>query len=131
VNYLVDTSVIIDFLRGKEEARLEMKKMVSQGAIYISVITLGELLYGAYRSTRFAKAQEQIFVFIADFSVTVLPLTAEIVHEYAKVKYGLETKGAKLDDLDLFIGATAVISESTLVTDNVRHFRRFPGIVLF
>lgn len=130
MNYLLDTSIVIDFLRGKEAIKPAIMHVASLGTLCISVITLGELLYGAYRSGNFTKAQEKVLLFIADFSVTILPLSSEIIHEYAKAKYLLEKRGAKLDELDLLIGATAVVSESTLFTDNTRHFKRFPGITL-
>lgn len=130
VNYILDTSTIVHFLRGKEEAKNQIREVSALGALSISVITLGELLYGAYRSNNVERHQEKIFQFLTDFSISVLPLTSEIILVYAKAKYVLEKSGDKLDELDLLIGATTVASGSSLITGNTRHFHRFPGIVL-
>lgn len=130
MTYILDTNIIIDFLRGKDAAKIGISNIASQGALCISVITLGELLYGAHRSGKFTYTQKKIMLFLTDFSVTVLPLSSEIIQEYAKAKYILEKEGKKLDEFDLLIGATAVVNQGILLTDNLRHFRRFPGIAI-
>lgn len=130
VNFLIDTSTIVQFLRGTHATKQIMAHVAHKGELAISVISLGELLYGAHRSENYEREKGKVFHFLDDFSINVAPLTSEIVSLYAGAKYTLETKGKKLDELDLLIGTTAVASGSTLVTDNVKHFRRIPGIVL-
>lgn len=130
MRYLLDTSVIVNFLRGDPSARNWIAKCLQTGSFAMSVITYGELIYGAHRSGVYKKEYDRIEHFISDFLITILPVTQETIACYAAAKYALERKGNKLDDFDLLIGATAVVSESNLLTDNVRHFQRFPGITL-
>jgi len=40
----------------------------------------------------------------------------------------LSTTGQPIDVEDVLIGATAVVRGLTVVTNNVRHFRRIPGL---
>ena len=130
MTYLLDTSVIVNFLRGAYSTRDWIAKLSQAGSFAISVMTFGELIYGAHRSGAYKKEGDRIEGFLNDFQITVLPMTQEIIELYAAVKYTLERTGNKLDDFDLLIGATAVATESRLVTENVRHFRKFPGITV-
>ncbi len=45
-----------------------------------------------------------------------------------KIKADLERVGRTLDDADLLIGAIALASKGTLVTNNTSHFDRIPGL---
>lgn len=130
MTYLLDTSVIVNFLRGSEDSKNLVMDLSRNGVFAVSVITYGELLYGAYRSGAYKREREIVMNMIDDLRIAILPLTTDIVDYFAAAKFTLERKGNKLDDFDLLIGATAVASGSTLVTDNLRHFRRFPGIIL-
>lgn len=44
------------------------------------------------------------------------------------MKSDLERKGMRIDDFDLLIGATALKNSLTLVTHNIKHFKRIPGL---
>ena len=50
------------------------------------------------------------------------------MQEYAEIRWKLERRGQKIDSLDLLIGATAVAENYILVTGNVKHFERIPGL---
>ena len=60
-----------------------------------------------------------------------MPLTRITMEIYARIRRLLEIKGRRLDDFDLLIGAAAVENGLTLVTDNAKHFSRFPDIKLY
>ncbi|MHB8311578.1 MAG: PIN domain-containing protein, partial [Metallibacterium sp.] len=47
---------------------------------------------------------------------------------YARIRAVLERKGAGIGPLDMLIAAQAVARELVLVTDNLREFRRVPGL---
>lgn len=128
--YLLDTNILVNFLRGREGAKKILIALSKQGSFAISVITYGELLYGAHKSTAYQKEKERIRQLVDDFRIVVFPLNAPVMEVYAGAKSGLEQSGNMLDDFDLLIGATAVTSQSMLVTENIRHFQRFPGIEL-
>jgi tRNA(fMet)-specific endonuclease VapC len=56
-----------------------------------------------------------------------LPISGSIP-EYARQKANLRRKGALIDDMDLFIGATAIANNMILVTENAKHLARLENI---
>jgi tRNA(fMet)-specific endonuclease VapC len=57
----------------------------------------------------------------------ILPIFSSL-DIYAKEKAKLKKEGKIVDDLDLFIGATAISNDMILVTNNERHFSRLTDI---
>jgi tRNA(fMet)-specific endonuclease VapC len=93
---------------------------------FISEITVGELLYGIEcDEINFAENTEKVNELIE--KLTVIPIT-NILQEYAKQKAILRKQGALIDDMDIFIGATAIINDMILVTDNEKHLNRLSNI---
>lgn len=88
---------------------------------------MAEMLVGAYKSGRKTEFQEiqklqELF--------STIPLSYDILDKYARLRVLLETQGNHLEDMDLFIAATALANDYTLVTHNTRHFSRIPGLKL-
>lgn len=130
MNYLLDTSVIVGYLRDRPGKRQLLKDLFVKGDLRVSLITYGELEYGAEKSRSYEEERKKIDGCFEDLEVEVLTLTRETMEIFAKIKVKLEKKGEGLDDLDLLIGATAVENDLGLVTDNEKHFARFPGLKL-
>lgn len=124
MRYLLDTDIVVHQLRGKSKLKEEI---VDQG-IAISIITFGELLYGAYKSANKERSLSIIHEFIYDLKVDVLGLSQEIMDIYAQTKTLLEIKGKRLDEFDLLIGATAIVHSLSLATLNLRHFSRITDL---
>jgi len=124
MKYLLDTDVVINQLRGKTRIK---EKIVEDGAA-ISIITFGELLYGAERSTNRENSTIIINKFISDLQIDILSLNEEIMHIYAKTKKSLEEAGKRLDEFDLLVGATASFHSLSIATLNLRHFKRIPDL---
>jgi tRNA(fMet)-specific endonuclease VapC len=59
--------------------------------------------------------------------LTVIPINGTL-QEYAKQKAQLRRQGKLIDDLDIFIGATAIVNDMVLVTDNEKHLNRLSNI---
>lgn len=129
--FLIDTSSIVNFLRGKQGSDILWREISSKGDLLISIITKAELLYGTYRSGDPDAEKKKVLNLISDFDIEIAPLNDDIVDLYADVKARLEKTGKRLDEFDLLIGATAVANRSILVTDNQKHFRRFPDLKLY
>jgi tRNA(fMet)-specific endonuclease VapC len=90
---------------------------------FISEITVAELRYGAEKSNNPLKLHQIIDMFLE--KVKVVQLYSSIL-EFAKIKTKLEKSGTPLNDnFDILIGATAVHNKMILVTDNIKHFRKF------
>ena len=91
----------------------------------ISEMTVAELLYGAECSNSVAENIKEVLSFCADMEV--IPI-AVAISEYASQKARLRRKGTLIDDIDLFIGATAVAIDAVMVTENVKHLDRVENI---
>jgi tRNA(fMet)-specific endonuclease VapC len=97
----------------------------SKSRFYISEITVAELLYGASCSNRKEQVLMDVERFVSNFKI--LPIW-ECLPLYADMKAELRKNGCLIDDFDLLIGASAIKSKLTLVTENVKHMARIPGI---
>lgn len=124
MKYLLDTDVVVNQLRGRTRIK---ENIIEEGAA-ISIITFGELLYGAEKSTDSSKSLEIINNFIFDLQIDILGLNQEIMQIYAKIKTSLEIRGKRLDEFDLLIGATAKFHSLSIATLNLRHFKRIPSL---
>jgi tRNA(fMet)-specific endonuclease VapC len=92
----------------------------------ISVITFGELLYGASKRVERAKALEQLRDLLHLLPAMALPESA--AETYGTVRADLEARGEKIGNNDLWIAAHAMAAGLTLVTNNEREFRRVRGL---
>jgi tRNA(fMet)-specific endonuclease VapC len=125
MQYLLDTSVCIFFLRGKLNFDLIIRQKGLENC-YISEITVFELKYGAENSDIPKKSHEAVDRFVK--GLTIIPIFG-IVKEYAQTKVLLTRNGTPMhDEFDLIIGVTALANKLTLVTDNVKDFRFFEGL---
>lgn len=95
------------------------------GALNISVVTVAELLYGAYRvgSARRLELLEGISSFLSDLEL-VIPVTSLVSETWALLKRDAELRGRAVASNDLWIAATAVAHDMILVA----HDRDFEGI---
>ena len=59
-----------------------------------------------------------------------IPFDADCAEEFGRVRADLRRQGISVDDMDLLIGATALVYDLTVVTHNTRHFRQIPGLRL-
>jgi predicted nucleic acid-binding protein len=128
VPYLFDTDAVSEVLRPKPLAAfLEWLRGVPREDQFISAVTVGELYHGAYRST----ARERHLANIENRvlpAVTILPYDASVAKVFGELRADLERAGTRLDDADLQIASTALHHGLELVTGNIRHFDRVPGL---
>jgi predicted nucleic acid-binding protein len=94
----------------------------------LSFITVGELLFGAFwrgwGERRAAELQRRLE------AAFILPLDHETSLTYGRLKSGLRKQGRVLMDNDLWIAALAVRHSVPLISNNLAHFERVPGLVL-
>ncbi|MFQ5495873.1 MAG: PIN domain-containing protein [Phycisphaerae bacterium] len=124
---LLDTDHCVFFPRGRTEVRAAFE---SHGAEEpgISIITVGELYFGAQRSAGPERNRKTCQEFID--RVTVVPLDQPIMLRFAQIKAILASRGEIVEDPDLLIAATALEHEVPLVTHNASHFSRIDGLRL-
>lgn len=125
--FLLDTDTVIYSLKGHTTVQKNLRLHLHD-PMYLSTITMMELYYGAYKS-------QQVDANLAKLGTieTIFPLISpgpETTAVFGKIKATLESKGTRLDDLDLIIGAIALSRNLTLVTNNQGHFNRIQGLKL-
>lgn len=122
--YILDTDTYIEISRGRECVQ---KKMASAGLsnCLISEISLAELYVGFYKRNN---PLEPLFAFL-EKHITTIPISSAI-KTYARLRAQLESIGMSLEDMDLFIAATALVNNYTLVSHNIKNFSRIPGLKL-
>lgn len=94
---------------------------------FMSAISVGELYRGAFRSPDVIRHVTNIEQGILP-NVTVLPYDEGVAHMYGYLYSRLAEVGKLVDDADLQIAATAFCHGLEVVTGNVQHFERIPGI---
>lgn len=124
--YLLDTNICIDLMAGKQYIVNQLKSL-DKIRIYLSAITIGELVYGAMRSARPAFELDKIRKLIYHF--LIIPIDTKTAQEYGILKSKLASKGMLLEDNDLFIAANALAKDLTLVTRD-KAFSRIDNLKL-
>lgn len=129
---ILDSSVIIAAeRRGHTVLQILEQVRARQGEIEIgvSVVTIAELMHGAYR-TKTKVQQERRLEFIERLcsDVPVHPVTLDIARLAGRIQGQQEAKGIQLSFEDLVIGVTALQLGYTVATLNVRDFQRIPDL---
>ncbi len=124
--FLLNTNICIYIQRQKPAKVLERFQKLKPGDAMISVITWGELLYGAEKSRQRNKALELLEEFRT--FIPVLPMPEEAGKTYGAIRASLEAQGYPIGNNDLWIAAHARAANLTIVTNNEREFQRVPGL---
>jgi len=123
--YLLDTDIVIFSLKGVPEV-VENLRRRRRDPLALSVITYGELVWGAEKSERRVENLARVHR-VAEL-YPILEVTRAVMDAFGVLKADLETAGPPIDDFDLLIGATALVHGCCIVTGNARHFRRIRGL---
>ena len=122
---LLDTTVVVDHLRGKSPALIERFREAT--TLYLPVTAWGELLYGAYKSSFKAKSLEQIEKF--SLLCAILGLDEQTARQYGQISAELGRIGKLIPQNDIWIAAIALQHNLPLATRD-RHFSFVPGLTL-
>lgn len=91
-------------------------------------ITLGELVYGATKAGS-APLADRIRLLVLD-ALPIIAFDARAAEVYGSIRATLEAAGKHRAEPDLRIASIALAGDLTLVTGNVRHFTRVPGLLV-
>lgn len=128
---LIDTSIIIDLLKGTKEA-ISIIKTLPPHQLYISAVTYAEIELGfTLLQSKKNKHEHAIFLdLIKNQELTVLPIHEDIARKYAQIQAALLAHGHQLSQFDATIAATALTHGLTLLTrDN--DFKRVKDLKIF
>jgi hypothetical protein len=129
LTYLVDTNVLSETRRGSTEARNWLRS-VDPATIYLSVVTLGEIMKGiALRLRSDARAAAVLTAWLEklrlDYNDRIFPITDRIALEWGRL--AAERPRGMADGL---IAATAMVHAKIIVTRNVADFSDAPVPIL-
>jgi len=128
IRYMLDTNMCIYLRQNRPPEVTTRFRQMQHGDAVLSVITYGELLYGAERSQQRARALESLARLAS--LLPVLPLPEEAASAYGEIRATLEQRGQMIGGNDLWIAAHAKSAGLTLITNNEREFKRVPGLKL-
>jgi len=123
-DYLLDTSVVVEFLRGTQTVRARVE---AAPGVCTSATVLGELLYGAERSAQRDRGMRHIEDFLRDCPVAVCD--QKTAGFYSRIRAALAAKGHPLPENDIWIAASAIQHDLVLAARD-DHFRWIDGLVL-
>jgi tRNA(fMet)-specific endonuclease VapC len=126
--YLLDTDTCIYLRQRRPESVLKHFARLRVGDAAISVVTYGELFYGVEKHTQSSSAFDRLAQLTT--LLPVLPLTFETAKAYGSIRADLERTGRPIGSNDLWIAAHARAEGLTLVTNNLKEFRRVRGLKL-
>jgi tRNA(fMet)-specific endonuclease VapC len=119
----VDSTTIIDILRGRPQAILVLTRFAEIG---LSHTTLGELILGVLKSSDRGELNKTIGVVRG---MTLLHGDGDTAVMYAGIRQELERLGNMIPQNDIWIAAASIQANVPLVTRD-QHFRRISGLKL-
>jgi tRNA(fMet)-specific endonuclease VapC len=125
--YMLDTNITSAAIRGDAAVGAKLEAL-SAGAWCISAVTAAEHYYGLARrpEARTLARLVRAFLQVAD----VRPWDQRVAQAQGELRATLAGQGVPLDTYDGMIAAHALSLGLILVTDNVKHFGRVPGLTL-
>ena len=123
--YLLDTDTLIYSFKGDKKV-IENIKRHADAPKAISVISYGELIYGANKSAQISSNLARVHRLREIFPV--IDCSSSILECFGSIKAQLSKEGVTVDDFDLLIGSTAMTLGYTVVTNNEKRFKKIPEL---
>ncbi|RKO65748.1 MULTISPECIES: type II toxin-antitoxin system VapC family toxin [Desulfofundulus] len=114
--FLLDTNIVIALFAGDESVQ---EKLMEANKVFVPCIVLGELYYGAHKSSQVEKNLARLAEFAS--SSTVVACDTGTAREYGLIKDQLRKKGRPIPENDIWIAAISRQYDFVLVTRDV-HF---------
>jgi tRNA(fMet)-specific endonuclease VapC len=118
----LDTNAVIAYREGISEV---CSLIDDADVIILPVPVIGELLYGAFNSTKSKKNEKFVHQF-AGYSL-VMQIDESVAARYARVRLALKQRGNPIPENDIWIAAACLVLEVPLISRD-DHFRFVPGL---
>ena len=125
LKYMIDTNIAIYTLKNRPA---KVKEAFTQhvGEICLSSVSWGELVYGAEKSLQVERNLSVIEGFSA--RLDIVPFDSLSAMHFGQLRAELARSGQLIGPYDMLIAGHARSLGLTLVTNNIREFRRVPGL---
>ena len=114
-DFLLDTTILIDLFRGRQEAIVFLDKLSQEGSLFVCAVVVSEIFSGV-RPAELSKVEEFLE------AMNYVQIDYKTAKRAGLYKRDFQRKGINLSISDTLIASTAVDHSLTLVTKNVRHF---------
>lgn len=121
----MDSDWLIDAAIGRLPAIQLLSRLRTHG-VSVSAISVAELAEGAFSDPDPPQVLRPMQELLATFAI--VPVASSTAFQFAELRAFLRRQGMLIPDMDLLIAATALEHDLTLVTRNLRHFARIPGL---
>jgi len=125
MQFLLDTNICIYVINQRPPAVLGKFLLHEEDGLAISAITASELYWGVRKSGS-ARNLTALEKFLAPLTLVDYDLAA--ARAYGELRVALERKGVPIGPLDMQIAAHALALDLVLVSNNLREFKRVPGL---
>ena len=123
----VDTSIIVDVDRGKEDVIKLCKQLTQTNSALISTISVSEILTGSYLRRDYLAAVKKAEKVLSQFRVVTL--NEDVAKLVAQLNAYLISKGLQIEYQDVAIAASFLVECcDVLLTENKDHFERLPNL---
>ena len=122
--YMLDTDTVSLAIRGQGKVRDQLLSR-RPSEICLSAITVAELEYGV-AARRSVRLKRSVVAFLA--GIEILPFDEAAASRFAQIAVVLARQGAPIGNFDTLIAGHALSLQLTVVTNNVKHFGRVPGL---
>jgi predicted nucleic acid-binding protein len=134
VGLLIDSTAFIHAERNRQSPAELIAELIDRWGdveLAVSAMSAGELVHGCWRAdtpARRARRVEYVEAILA--AVPVVPVTLAIARVFGELDARLTSEGRRMPTSDLLIASTALLRGDDIVTGNVRHFDRVPGLAV-
>ncbi len=126
VRYLLDTDTCIGVLRRRQPVSQRIRSC-SPEDLAVSAMTVAELRFGALNSSDPERTLAAVDALLSA-PLEVVAFDDDAAWEHAEAR--LVVRSRPIGERDLVIAATALAGGFGIITGNVKHFRRVPGLVV-
>ena len=126
---LLDTNILIDFFHDRPRS-VALLKSLAESQFRISVLTLMEIMHGAYKTKTPDRYISEFKNFLTDFGVEIWLVDEEVSLRCGELMAALESRGIRLGVVDALLAATALVHTCQIASGD-RAFQKIPGLEVY
>jgi len=128
LKYILDTNAVSALMKGEPRV-LERLKRVAPGDVSMPQPVVAEIAYGIQRLPRSKRKEALATRFeLVKAEIQRATWSDEVSVAYGNIKATLERKGTRIEDFDAAVAAHAAAAGAVLITANLKHMMRVPGL---
>jgi tRNA(fMet)-specific endonuclease VapC len=130
VTYVLDTNAVSELMKGTP-AVVDRLAATDRAEVAVPQPVVAEIALGIERLPRSTRRRDlQLRFDLVCVEIARAEWTDGVSQAYGRIKAALERRGQRIEDFDAAIAAHAMAHDATLVTANLGHMRRIPGLRL-